>query len=74
MQSGECWTIYVTVYHAGAMVAAANVNLDTAEPVKDIWQYTSAESISGTAVGIGETWIQEDVNDPLMFEFQFHIN
>lgn len=69
-EAGECWTIYVTVYHAGAMVAAANVNLDTAEPVKDIWQYTSAESISGTAVGIGETWIQEDVNDPLMFEFQ----
>lgn len=69
-EAGECWTIYVTVYHAGAMVAAANVDLDTAEPVKDIWQYTPAESISGTAVEIGETWIQEDVNDPLMFEFQ----
>ena len=51
-EAGECWTIYVTVYHAGAMVAAANVDLDTAEPVKDIWQYTPAESISGTAVGI----------------------
>ncbi len=48
---GECWTIYVTVYYDGAMIAAANVN-------------------SETAVGIRETWIQEDVNDPLMFKFQ----
>ena len=52
------------------MIAAANVNSKTAELVKDIWQYTPNENTWETAVGISETWIQEDVNDPLMFKFQ----
>ncbi len=69
-KAGECWTIYVTVYYDGAMIAAANVNSKTDELVKDIWQYTPNENTSETAVGISETWIQEDVNDPLMFKFQ----
>lgn len=69
-EAGECWTIYVTVYDDGKMVAAANVNSETAELIKDIWQYTPAQNTSETVVGISETWLQEDVNDPLMFAFQ----
>lgn len=66
-EAGACWTIYVSIYQQNSIIAAANVNPENSELVKDIYQYNSTE-IETSAV-INETWLQEDVTDPLMFEF-----
>ena len=38
--AGQCWLVYISVYHDGDIIAAASVDADTGELVKDMWIYS----------------------------------
>ena len=39
-EAGERWYITVLIYHEGEMVACANVDIDTLEPINNIYIYS----------------------------------